>query len=93
MPVNVRLPAALRSHAGGQARVVAQGTTIGEVVDDLVRQFPTVVSHLKSSDGELHRFVNVYVDDEDVRFLDGLATPVRDGAEVSIVPAVAGGLR
>ncbi len=64
---------------------------MGEVVDDVVRQFPGTSSHLKAPDGGLHRFVNVYLDDEDVRYLGGLDTPVEAGAKLSIVPAVAGG--
>lgn len=91
MSVNVRLPTMMRSNAGGQAQVSAEGTTVGEVVDDLVRQFPGVATHIRGSDGDLHRFVNVYIDDDDVRFLQGLDTPVADGAELSILPAVAGG--
>jgi molybdopterin converting factor small subunit len=61
------------------------------VVDDVVRQFPGTSSHLRAPDGGLHRFVNVYLNDEDVRYLGGLETPVDSGAEISIVPAVAGG--
>jgi molybdopterin synthase sulfur carrier subunit len=91
VPVSVRLPTILRTHAGGLSEVSAVGGTIGEVVDDVVRQFPGTANHLKAPDGGLHRFVNVYLDDEDVRYLGGLDTPVGDGAEVSIVPAVAGG--
>jgi sulfur-carrier protein len=89
--VSVRLPTILRTQAGGQAEVSAEGTAVGEVVDDLVRQFPGTATHLKAPDGGLHRFVNVYLNDEDVRYLGGLETPVTDGAELSIIPAVAGG--
>jgi molybdopterin converting factor small subunit len=81
----------LRTQAGGLSEVSAEGGTVGEVVDDVVRQFPGTASHLKAPDGGLHRFVNVYLDDEDVRYLGGLTTPVADGAQLSIVPAVAGG--
>jgi molybdopterin converting factor small subunit len=89
--VSVRLPTILRTQAGGLSEVSAEGGTVGEVVDDVVRQFPGTASHLKAPDGGLHRFVNVYLDDEDVRYLGGLTTPVADGAQLSIVPAVAGG--
>ncbi|MDP9453169.1 MAG: MoaD/ThiS family protein [Actinomycetota bacterium] len=91
MSVSVRLPTILRTHAGGLSEVSAEGGTVGEVVDDVVRQFPGTSSHLKAPDGGLHRFVNVYLDDEDVRYLGGLDTPVKAGSELSIVPAVAGG--
>jgi sulfur-carrier protein len=89
--VSVRLPTVLRSQAGGQSSVSAEGGTIGEVVEDLVRQFPGMATHLRAPDGGLHKFVNVYVNDEDVRYLDKLDTKVSDGDEVSILPAVAGG--
>ncbi len=91
MSVSVRLPTILRTHAGGLSEISAEGGTVGEVVDDVVRQFPGTSSHLKAPDGGLHRFVNVYLDDEDVRYLGGLDTPVTSGAKLSIVPAVAGG--
>lgn len=91
MSVSVRLPTILRTQAGGLSEISAEGGTVGEVVDDVVRQFPGTASHLKAPDGGLHRFVNVYLNDEDVRYLGGLSTPVVDGAQLSIVPAVAGG--
>ncbi|MDP9419855.1 MAG: MoaD/ThiS family protein [Actinomycetota bacterium] len=91
MSVSVRLPTILRPQAGGLSEVSAEGGTVGEVVDDVVRQFPGTASHLKAADGGLHRFVNVYLNDEDVRYLAGLETPVPSGAQLSIVPAVAGG--
>ena len=91
MSVSVRLPTVLRSQAGGQSSVSAEGGTIGEVVEDLVRQFPGMATHLRAPDGGLHKFVNVYVNDEDVRYLDKLDTKVSDGDEISILPAVAGG--
>ena len=91
MPVQVRLPTVLRQHAGGQAAVSANGTTVGEVFEDLVRQFPLLAGQLTAEDGTMHRFVNVYRNDEDVRYLDRLDTPVADGDTVSVLPAVAGG--
>ena len=91
MPVQVRLPTVLRSHAGGQATVSAEGSTIGEVLADLVRTYPGMQGQVLTEDGALHRFVNVYVDDDDVRYLEQLDTKVADGATVSILPAVAGG--
>jgi molybdopterin synthase sulfur carrier subunit len=91
VPVEVRLPTILRSHAAGQASVRANGGTVGEVFEDLVRQFPGLAGQLVTGDGALHKFVNVYRNDEDVRYLDNLATKVSDDDVVSILPAVAGG--
>ena len=91
MSVTVRLPTIMRSNAGGQSEISAEGDTIGEVIDDVVRQFPGTASHLKAPDGGVHRFVNVYLNDEDVRYLGKLDTKVSDKDTVSIVPAVAGG--
>jgi len=89
--VTVRLPTIMRTHAGGQSEVSAEGSTIGEVVDFLVREYPGTATHLKAPDGGVHKFVNVYLNDEDVRYLGKLDTPVKDGDQVSILPAVAGG--
>ena len=91
MSVTVRLPTIMRSNAGGQSEIQAEGGTIGEVIDDIVRQFPGTATHLKAPDGGVHRFVNVYLNDEDVRYLGKLETAVKDSDTVSIVPAVAGG--
>jgi sulfur-carrier protein len=92
MSVTVRLPTIMRSNAGGQSEIQAEGSTIGEVIDDIVRQFPGTATHLKAPDGGVHRFVNVYLNDEDVRYLGKLETAVKDSDTVSIVPAVAGGI-
>jgi sulfur-carrier protein len=89
--VEVRLPTVLRSHAAGQSSVKANGATVGEVFDDLVRQFPLLAGQVITADGTLHKFVNVYRNDDDVRFLDSLATPVEDSDVITILPAVAGG--
>jgi sulfur-carrier protein len=91
VPVTVRLPTVMRAAAGGQSTVKANAGTLSEVFEDLVRQFPNLQGQLVTDGGELHRFVNVYVDDEDVRYLQKLDTEVPDGAEISILPAVAGG--
>ena len=91
MPVDVRLPTILRPLAGGQAQVKANGATIGEVFDDLVKQFPGLSDRLVTEDGALHKFVNVYLNDDDVRYLDKLDTKVGGDDVVSILPAVAGG--
>jgi sulfur-carrier protein len=91
MPVLVRIPTPLRAAAGGNAEVQTKGDTIGAVVDDLERQFPGIKARIIDEAGELRRFVNLYVNQEDIRFLDGLRTALKDGDEVSIVPAIAGG--
>ena len=91
MSVSVQLPTILRQYSGGEAKVEASGSTVGEVFSDLATRFPGIHSQLITEDGELHRFVNVYLNDDDIRYLDTLATPVDDGAVISILPAVAGG--
>lgn len=91
MPVDVRLPTVLRSQAGGQSTVAIEGSTIGEVINGLVDRYPGMTGQLLNEDGTLHRFVNVYVNDDDVRYLSLLETPIAPGDEVSILPAVAGG--
>jgi sulfur-carrier protein len=89
--VDVRLPTVLRSQAGGQSTVTVKASTIGDVLRELVSEFPGMSGQLLNEDGSLHRFVNVYVNDDDVRYLEALQTPVNDGDEVSLLPAVAGG--
>ena len=91
MSVEVRLPTVLRPHAGGQSTVSVEGGTIAEVLAALVAAFPGMEGQVLTDDGALHRFVNVYVNDDDVRYLDQLETKVADGDTVSILPAVAGG--
>lgn len=91
MAIDVRLPTVLRPHADGVPVVNAEGSTIGEVFTDLIAQYPGLSGQLVDETGALHKFVNVYLDDEDVRYLDQLDTKVSDGAEISILPAVAGG--
>ncbi|MDA8073917.1 MAG: MoaD family protein [Actinomycetota bacterium] len=89
--VDVRLPTVLRPQAGGQSTVTVKGSTIGDVLRELVSEFPGMSGQLLNEDGSLHRFVNVYVNDDDVRYLESLDTPVKEGDEVSLLPAVAGG--
>ena len=91
MAVEVRLPTVLRSQAGGASVVTVDAGTVGEVLAKLVAEYPGLAGQVVQADGSLHKFVNIYVDDDDVRYLDGVDTPVADGAEVSILPAVAGG--
>ena len=88
---DIRLPTILRAHAGGQSKVKAVGSTVGEVMEDLVRQFPSIGGQIVTTDGALHKFVNVYVNDDDVRYIGKLDAPVKEGDTISILPAVAGG--
>ena len=90
MGVLVKIPAQLRAATGGQAEADASGSTVGEVLDSLFEQFSDLRERI-CDDGDLRRFVNVYVGGEDIRFLSGLETEVSDGDEVTILPAVAGG--
>ena len=89
--VTVRLPTVLRAQAGGQSTVDVAGTSVREVLTALVAAHPGLETNLLDDAGELRKFVNVYVDDEDIRFLDKLDTAVSEGDEVAILPAVAGG--
>jgi molybdopterin converting factor small subunit len=91
MSVAVRLPTVLRVHAQNQAIVEVDGATIGEVLTSLVTANPGLAGQVISEDGQLNKFVNIYVNDDDVRYLQQLETPVADGDEISILPAVAGG--
>ena len=90
MAVTVKIPTQLRAATGGDGVANVEGSTVGEVLDALYDRYGELRSRI-AEDGGLRRFVNVYVGGEDIRFLDGLATPVADGAEMTILPAVAGG--
>ena len=91
MSVAVRIPTTLRALTGGASEVAVDGSTVSEVLDALEAVHPGFAARLIDGDGKIQRFVNIFVADDDVRFMDGLATPVPDGSEVSIIPAVAGG--
>lgn len=91
MPVQVKLPTVLRAHADGQAVVEADGATVGAVFSDLVGRYPGLRGNLLDEHGGLHKFVNVYLNDEDIRYLAQLDTAVGAEDVVSILPAVAGG--
>ncbi len=91
MRVTVRVPTQLRSLTGGVGEVEVDGETVGGIIKALDEAHPGMAERLLDEDGALRRFVNVFVADEDVRFLEGLDTPIRPGQVVSIVPAVAGG--
>lgn len=91
MSVSVRVPTILRTYTGGESEVSATGATLAEVLDDLDVSYPGIRARILDDNGSLRRFVNVYVGDEDVRFLEDLATPTPAGVKVSVIPAVAGG--
>ncbi len=91
MSVSVRIPTPLRKLTGGADEVAIEGTNVGEIIENLEAAHPGLKERLCDDAGEIRRFVNVYVNDEDVRFLEGRATVLKDGDEVSIVPAIAGG--
>lgn len=90
MASTIRIPSALRASTGGQARVAVEATTVGDALDSLEITYPALKGRLRDDQGGVARFINLFVGGEDVRLLDGLSTPL-DGAELSIVPAVAGG--
>lgn len=91
MSVSVRVPTILRTYTGGESVVDADGATLLEVLDDLDARYPGIKGRVLDDTGALRRFVNVYVGNDDVRFLDDLATATPDGSQVSVIPAVAGG--
>jgi molybdopterin converting factor small subunit len=91
MAVAVRIPPALRAATGGETEVSVEGATVSEVLEGLFGRFAELRERIADESGSLRRFVNIYVGGEDIRFLDGLATPVADGSELTILPAVAGG--
>jgi MoaD family protein len=90
MTVEVKVTATLQKLVGGQRVVEGEGTTVGELLDDLERRHPGI-KDMVMVDGQIHRFVNIYLNDEDIRFLSQLDTPVREGDVLSILPALAGG--
>ncbi len=92
MAIEVRIPTILRGYTGGAKQVTGTGSTLGELITDLDSRHHGLADRLTDGGG-LRRFVNVYLNDEDVRFLDGLDTPVKDGDTVTVLPAVAGGAR
>lgn len=91
MAVTIKLPTQLRDAAGGAVSTKVQGATVGEALEALYEEHGELRERLSGDDGGLRRFVNVYIGGEDIRFLDGLDTTVEDGAELTILPAVAGG--
>ncbi len=91
MPITVRIPTPLQKLTGDKAEIMASGGTVQDMLLDLERQYPGFKDRLCDPQGKLRRFVNIYVNEEDIRFLKAEATPLKDGDEVSIIPAIAGG--
>lgn len=86
----IKIPTPLRAYTGGEAQISVEGSTIGEALNDLVEQYPDLKQHL-FNDGELRNFVNIFLGDEDVRFMDGLDTEIEAGDNLRIIPSIAGG--
>ena len=91
MPALLRIPTVLRPAMGGENTITVEGTTVGAVLAQITERFPAVKGQLLNEDGTLHRFLNVYVNDDDVRYLGGVDAPVNDSDEITLLPAVAGG--
>jgi molybdopterin synthase sulfur carrier subunit len=91
MNVTVQIPSALRRHTGGTAKVACSATNLEELFTDLDHKFPALKPHLRDESGQIRRFLNVYVNEEDIRFLGGTTYAFQDGDEVLLVPSIAGG--
>ena len=91
MPITVQIPTALRRHTDGVGSITCAVSNLGELFSVLDEKFPELKPHLRDDKGQIRRFLNIYVNEEDIRFLDNQKTPLKDGDEVSIIPAIAGG--
>ena len=91
MAITIRIPTPLRKFTNDQAEVAIEGATVGEVIDNLEAQHSGIKEKIADESGAIRRFVNIYVNEEDIRFLDGPASTLKDGDQVTIVPAIAGG--
>ena len=91
MPVSVRIPTPLRKLTNDEELVTVEAATIGDAISELQTKYPGIKERLVDDNGEVRRFVNIYVNEEDIRFLQNKETPIKDGNEVSIIPAIAGG--
>lgn len=91
MSIEIRVPTLLRRHVNNQSLITANGTTLREVLEDVGSTYPDFTGQLMTADGDLHKFLNIYVNDDDVRFTGKLDTQLKDGDSVTVLPAVAGG--
>jgi len=91
MEVHVRIPTPLKKLVGEQDVIKAKGRTVGEVIQWLTETYPGLKERLRDEQGEVRRFINIYVNDEDIRFIQNLGTPLKEGDQISIIPAIAGG--
>ena len=91
MPISVRIPVQLRSLTDGQEVVTATGGSVLDLIEDIDKRYPGIKDRICEQNGQVRRFVNIFVNDEDIRFLQSLQTPIADSDEVSIIPAIAGG--
>ena len=91
MPTSVRIPVQLRTLTGGQEVITATGGSVLEIIDDIDRHYPGLKDRICESEGKVRRFVNIFINEEDIRFLENLQTPVTEKDELSIIPAIAGG--
>jgi sulfur-carrier protein len=91
MPNQVRIPVQLRALTNGEEMVSASGKSVLEIIEDIEKKYPGVKERICEADGKVRRFVNIFVNEEDIRFLENLQTPISDKDEVSIIPAIAGG--
>lgn len=92
MGIKVRIPTPLRKLTNGESEVEANGADISELIDDLEKSYPGIKSKLCEENGNVRKFLNIYLNDDDIRFMDSLATEVRDGDNISLIPAIAGGI-
>ena len=92
MGIKVRIPTPLRKLTNGESEVEANGANISELIDDLEKSYPGIKGKLCEENGNVRKFLNIYLNDDDIRFMDSLATEVRDGDNISLIPAIAGGI-
>ena len=92
MGINVRIPTPLRKLTNGESEVEANGADISQLIDDLEKNYPGIKEKLCEDNGNVRKFLNIYLNDDDIRFMDSLATEVKDGDNVSLIPAIAGGI-
>ena len=91
MPITVQIPTALRRHTAGVGSITCAASNLGELFSVLDEKFPELKPHLRDDKGQVRRFLNIYVNEEDIRFLENQQTKLKDGDEISIIPAIAGG--